>query len=138
LTGYVIDASAMGPLIIADEANELIESLPEILSSDFALVPQHWHLEVANLGRMAIRRNRTTERLLADAFQMLSAFTVIRDSETDRMAWTKTLNLAAQYDLTAYDAAYLELAIRTGRTLVTHNNALKQVAARANVNILSK
>ena len=74
MTEYIIDASAMGPLIIPDERDELIENLPEILFSDLALVPQHWRLEVANLARMAIRKRRLTEPLLAEAFEALSVF----------------------------------------------------------------
>ena len=138
MTGFVIDASAMGPLIIPDEANELIDALPDILASDEALVPQHWRLEVANLARMAIRKRRLTEPLLAEAFQALSVFDVLLDTQTDTHAWTISLELAAKHNLTAYDAAYLELAIRSDRTIVTNDAALQRAAAAEKVSILSR
>jgi predicted nucleic acid-binding protein len=138
LSGYIIDASAMGPLIIPDEAGDLIAALPEILASDEALVPQHWRLEVANLARMAIRKNRLTEPLLIDAFKALSSFDIVIDAQTDALAWTASLDLAARHNLTAYDAAYLELAIRSGRTIVTNDNALAIAATREKVGVLRK
>jgi predicted nucleic acid-binding protein len=45
--------------------------------------------------------------------------------------------LAALHDLTAYDAAYLELAMRRGCTLVTSDKALSRAAKRAGVTTLS-
>ncbi len=136
MNGYIIDAAAMGPLIIPDEANELIGILPEALGSDKALVPQHWRLEVANLARMAIRKRRLTERLLVDAFVALSVFTVILDSETDRYSWKNTLDLATRHDLTAYDAAYLELALRTDRAIITRDKALIRAASAETIAII--
>lgn len=127
-----------GPADYPDEANELIEALPDILASDDALVPQHWRLEVANLARMAIRKRRLTEALLADAFQALAVFDMIIDTQTDSRAWTLTLDLAARHNLTAYDAAYLELAMRSGRAIVTNDTALKRASASEMVEILSK
>jgi predicted nucleic acid-binding protein len=138
LTLYIIDASAMGPLIIPDEAGELIDTLPDILYSDQAMVPLHWRVEVANLARMAIRKRRLTETLLIDAFGALSVFDLIIDDQTDALAWTTILALAGKHNLTAYDAAYLELAMRTSRTIVTHNKALIDAAVRENVGVLTK
>ncbi len=137
MTDYVIDASSMGPLIVPDETDELIATLPSILSSDLALVPSHWHLEVANLARMAIRKRRLTEPLLAKAFEALSVFTVLVDDLTERAAWSKTLKLAATHDLTAYDAAYLELSLRTGRTLVCKDKRLIRASEREGVELIT-
>jgi predicted nucleic acid-binding protein len=138
LTLYIIDASVMGPLIIPDEAGELIETLPDILFSDEAMVPLHWRVEVANLARTAIRKRRLTEALLIDAFGALSVFNLIIDDQTNALAWTSLLALAGKHNLTAYDAAYLELAIRTARTIVTSDKALIDAAVRENVGVLTK
>ena len=87
---------------------------------------------------MAIRKRRLTEALLADAFQALAVFDMIIDTQTDSRAWTLTLDLAARHNLTAYDAAYLELAMRSGRAIVTNDTALKRASASEMVEILSK
>jgi predicted nucleic acid-binding protein len=41
------------------------------------------------------------------------------DTQTSDRAWTDTSDLAQRYRLSAYDSAYLELAVRTGSTLAT-------------------
>jgi predicted nucleic acid-binding protein len=135
LTSYVVDASVMGPLVIPDESGELLSGLLDILRSDEAMVPQHWRLEVANLARMGVRKQRLTEALLTEAFGALAVIKVVVDPLTSEMAWQHTLELAARYDLTAYDAAYLELAGRTRRTLVTQDKALRRATRREGVGL---
>ncbi len=130
MIGYVIDASVMGPLMIDDEAETLLPELSPILASGQAIVPQHWHLEVANIARMAVRKKRLTEANLVEVFKSLSMLPVAVDDRTTRMAWARTLQLASRHDLTAYDAAYLELAIRDGLILLTGDKALIRAAGR--------
>ena len=63
---------------------------------------------------------------------------MIVDDQTERAAWNKTLKLAATHDLTAYDAAYLELALRTGRTLLCKDKGLKRASLREGVDVIDK
>ena len=61
-----------------------------------------------------------------------------RDSdETSDRAWNATLGLARELDLTLYDAAYLELAIRTGNPLASCDGQLLAAAARRRVEVLA-
>ena len=46
------------------------------------------------------------------------------------------MSLAREHGLTAYDAAYLELAMRLGLPLATGDRDLKSAAARAGVVLL--
>ena len=55
------------------------------------------------------------------------------DEETNVQAWGSTLALARQYDLSAYDAAYLELAMRRGLPLATLDEDLEAAAAAVGV-----
>jgi predicted nucleic acid-binding protein len=59
------------------------------------------------------------------------------DVETDLHAWTETLDLARQEGLALYDAAYLELAIRTGSSLASFDQDLVQAARRRGVEVLT-
>lgn len=43
---------------------------------------------------------------------------------------------AASHALSAYDAAYLELAMRSGSSLITTDQALKKAATKAGVELL--
>lgn len=60
------------------------------------------------------------------------------DDETDRHAWGATLSLADRFNLTPYDAAYLELAIRRGLPLATLDKALRQAAGTLGVVLLGQ
>ena len=51
------------------------------------------------------------------------------DPETDTHAWTMTLRLADRFDLTLYDAAYLELALRRSAPLATLDEALRSAGS---------
>ncbi|HEX3573441.1 MAG TPA: type II toxin-antitoxin system VapC family toxin [Rhodopila sp.] len=64
------------------------------------------------------------------AISRLATMPIISDLDADTYAWTTTLNLADRFQLTPYDAAYLERAQRRKRPLATLDRALR-TAARA-------
>lgn len=138
MTGYVVDASAIGPLIIPDEANNGHDFMFAVLAGNQTSVPQHWRLEVANLGRSAVRRQRLDHAHLALALAELSRFALEIDQETNQHAWGRSFELAIRHGLTPYDAAYLELAMRLGRTLVTNDRALIRAASAEHLDYLTQ
>jgi len=133
----VVDASVLGPLIVPDERDELIPLVFQALSAGNAVAPQHWRLEVANLARMAVRRGRLNDDALVPVFADLRDMIVEVDSQTDRCAWAETLELSRRHDLTAYDAAYLELALRSGLALATRDGRLARAATAEGVALIS-
>ena len=58
----------------------------------------------------------------------LASLRIKVDEETPAQAWTDTLKLARSQNLSAYDAAYLELAQRLGLPLATLDSRLKDAA----------
>jgi len=77
-----------------------------------------------------------TTRLDAELIQrglIAAPLPVTVDEETAARAWADTLNLARAHDLTAYDAAYLEPALRLGLPLATLDDKLKAACAAAGV-----
>jgi len=58
------------------------------------------------------------------------------DGETASHVWTATAQLAEQHKLTAYDATYLELALRRGLPLATRDKPLAAAAQKAGVELL--
>ena len=79
-----------------------------------AVVPSIWSLEAANATIMGERRKRLDEARSRRFFVLLEALPIILDEETGTRAFGDTVALARTYQLSAYDAAYLELAIRRG------------------------
>lgn len=134
---YVLDASIFGPIILPDEASVHIEQMRDIVTTGDNIVPAHWSLEVANMGRMAVIRNRLTQPQLEQNLKAVSLFPIIIDADTASNAWGSTLALAVKHGLTLYDAAYLELAIRTERVLVSFDAALIAAATEENVKVIT-
>jgi predicted nucleic acid-binding protein len=136
LSGVVLDASVLGPLLIPDEADREHPALIEILRAGAALVPAHWHLEVASLGRSAVRRQRLQATALAARLSDFAAFEVEVDLDTPVRAWREIATLAERHTLTPYDAAYLELAIRRDALLLCDDQALCDAAQAEGVELL--
>jgi predicted nucleic acid-binding protein len=129
----VIDASSVGPLILPDEAENLIPGLVQALGDEVCITPGHWRFEVGNLALMAVRRKRVEVDDIVDGLNDLDAFTIATDTEGSDLAWGRTLTLARDHGLTLYDAAYLELAMRRSLSLYSSDRALLAVAASVGV-----
>src|SRR3954447_18981818 len=130
---FVLDGSVSLAWYFKDELNNYAEAVRERLDRTRAVVPALWPLEIANAVLMGERRKRSTEAQAATWLGILSAFPVVIDDETNGRAWSDTLNLARAQDLSAYDAAYLELAMRRGLPLATLDARLKAAAAAVGV-----
>ena len=70
------------------------------------------------------------------AEQSLGRLRITVDSETDRHAWSATTELSQTHNLTVYDAAYLELAVRSRQPLATGDAAMLRAAREVGVDVL--
>ena len=120
----------------ADEASAAIDALLDRTRDVGAIVPALWHWEVANVINGAVRRERLTVADAGVRLNLLAALPIATDAEATARAWRETLALAQAQSLTAYDAAYLELAIRHGIELATSDTALRAAAGRVGVALL--
>jgi predicted nucleic acid-binding protein len=99
-------------------------------------VPSLWHLEIANVLALAERRGRIFPAESAELIALLEMLEIVVDGETSVRAFTRRLDLAREERLTAYDAAYLELAMRLGVPLASKDGDLCDAAERLGVNVL--
>ena len=134
MTQIVLDASITTGWMLEDEQGPLSLSVLEAVRQDGAIAPQHWQFEVANSLLFAERRNRLRPGRALIHLQSLSDLPIEIDDSTNLEA---TLSWAARYELTFYDAVYLELAIRRERSLATIDGDLAQAAESAGVEIFS-
>ena len=98
-----------------------------------ALVPVTWGLEVANVIAKAEAKALVTEARSGAFLELLEGMDVEVDSATFAHALSDTLQLARQYKLSAYDASYLELALRSGLPLATLDEDLQKAAKKTRV-----
>jgi predicted nucleic acid-binding protein len=133
VTDIVIDASLTLAWCFKDELTEAATRLLEELRSSVAAVPLLWSIEVANVLALAERRKRITFAESAQLIALLGTLEIDVDRETSALAFTRILDLAREERLTAYEAAYLELAMRLGVPLASKDGDLCDAAERVGV-----
>jgi predicted nucleic acid-binding protein len=126
---FVLDGSVTMAWFFKDETDAYAEAVEDALVRAEAIVPALWPLEIVNTLVVGERRKRSTEAQAATWLSYLRALPIVVDDETAVQAWGDTLNLARAHQLSAYDAAYLELAIRRGLPLATLDENLGAAAA---------
>ena len=133
---FVLDSSMAVAWSFEDETDDYADRVQRQLSTKRAIVPVLWPLEVANALLVGERRKRSTEADTARWTAMLAGLPITIDDRTNSQAWSATLALARVHGLSAYDAAYLELAIRRSLPLATLDEQLKAAAKASGVTLL--
>ncbi|MCL2441761.1 MAG: type II toxin-antitoxin system VapC family toxin [Treponema sp.] len=134
---YVYDASYVSALIIPDEKNPKIDKLHKaVKEDDDILTPQLLWYEIASVFRNLNRRKRYTFEQITHFFPLLAAIRLKTDFETGEMYSDKLWGLGNFYNLSSYDAAYLELADRKKATLCTLDKNLIEAAKTHGVTII--
>jgi predicted nucleic acid-binding protein len=135
---FVLDNTVTMAWCFADEATKLTETLLRRLSNltDIATVPALWLYEVVNVTELAVRKGRITAEK-ADAFlESLADLPIEIENPALLQIFVSVRALVGQYKLTAYDASYLELAIRQNLPIATSDKALAKAAQAAGVNLV--
>ena len=130
---FVLDCSLTVAWFFEDETNAYAEAVEDSLEGAMAVAPSLWPLEVANALLVGERRKRATEAKAATFLVLLQSLPITIDDETATRAWRESLHLARAHQLSVYDAAYLELALRRGLPLATLDGKLKAAAAAVGV-----
>lgn len=133
---FVLDAS-VALLWLAPETNpagaDYAATTLAALKNSQAVVPSLLALEIANVVAKLEAKGVVTEADSQRYITLLGRLNISVDQATAAHALGDTLNLARRYQLSAYDAAYLELALRTGLALATLDAALAKAATNAGV-----
>jgi predicted nucleic acid-binding protein len=130
---FILDSSVTMAWYFKDEANPYANAVRKSLSKARALAPVLWPFEVANILVQGERRGRST---LAEATKWLDYLHLLPirvDQQSLVRAWTEVMHTARTYHLSAYDASYLELAIRMALPLAALDDPLKSAASLAGV-----
>lgn len=130
MSGLVLDASMALAWCFEDEADAYADAVLDSLRRRKPIAPGLWALEVANALLASQRRGRirAADRLARLAF--LADLDVNLENTPTPAVFGEISRLADAHDLSVYDAAYLELAIRRSQPLATQDQRLR-AAARA-------
>jgi predicted nucleic acid-binding protein len=133
---FVLDCSVAISWCLVDEDNDYANAILVMMPNAEAFVPGIWSLEIANVLLVAERRNRMTKEQSEEAITLLQSLLIKVDSATNTSVFSAILDLGRQEGLAAYDAAYLELALRLGLPLATIDARLAEAATRCGVNLV--
>jgi len=130
---FILDASVTACWCFSDEQSAIADSAMDRLLDDEALAPALWTIEIRNILIVNERRGRI-EPDDADAFLLeLTRLPIRVRNDTDERA---LVTLARKHRLTAYDAAYLDLAVRTGNLLATLDRPLADAARAEGIQLI--
>jgi predicted nucleic acid-binding protein len=132
---FVLDASVAAAWFFPDEAAEYTEAMLERLRGSGAVVPEIWFREIANVLLAAERRQRLTEAQTARLLQFLQSLPISVTEREPNGAMEAVLALGREQNLSAYDASYLELAMREGLPLATQDRRMQAAAQRVGVEL---
>jgi predicted nucleic acid-binding protein len=128
---FVLDASLTLAWVFDEEETERSRDVLRQMVEHAVVVPSIWPLEVANAVLIGLRAGRFSDDEALRFVEALVGLDVEVDAQAHRTAFVGLLPLAREYGLSIYDAAYLELALRTGAPLATFDAGLARAARSA-------
>src|SRR5437868_4294128 len=130
---FVLDASMTLSWAFESESTPLTIAVLKSLETVHAIAPALWSFEVASVLRTAERKGRIDAAAQAVFLERLRLLPVAIEQRPAIWLAQQILPLARAHQLSAYDAAYLELAIREGLPLATLDDDLRRAAPAAGV-----
>lgn len=123
----VLDASTALAWIYAREKPDEAACAERVLQATAEMevvVPSLWHTEIANALLVGERRKIITEAQAFDYLARLARLPIATDNVVPAARQDQVMAIARAYRLSAYDATYLDLALRTGAVLATFDGKL--------------
>lgn len=138
MNGFVLDASVALRWFLDNPMPPFANRVKQhLLKGARAVVPALWHLEMSNGLVVALRRSILTATDVDQAVIDLEQFvTQAVDTETSVVSVRQSLATARAFQLSAYDAVYLDLARSQRLTLATLDDRLRAAATQAGVSLL--
>jgi len=135
IAAIAVDASIAVVWFLPDEVSHIADEALRRLNHGIAVVPDlFWH-EMRNVLMISYRRQRLS---LEEVWRSMRRLEQLRITTSPVANNTLILTLAERHALTAYDAAYLALAVEQDLPLATLDRKLSEAARRERVPLLSQ
>lgn len=126
---FVVDCSVAARWLLPDEATPYTEAVFDLLAAQDVVVPALFLSEFANVFLKLSRQRKLSADQATGAVERFARLGLDIDRQTPDPE--RLFSLAGQYGLSAYDATYLELALRRGVPLACWDGGLKAAAEKA-------
>lgn len=131
---FVLDCSVAMSWCFKDESDPYAMAVLGRIQESSAVVPALWRLETANVILIAERRRRIEPVDSIRIVDFLSGLPIVVD-ENEIADLDRILELSRAYNLTPYDATYLDLAKRLVLPIATLDDALIKTSQKAGVQL---
>ena len=126
MVACIVDNSVVVAWLYPGQATAYTERLLERSGSSTLHASFIWPAEFANAASVMVKRGILTDELGAEMIRMVDAFDLVVDRTPADLR--QIYQISRRYGLSAYDASYLELAIRLKLPLATRDAALKKAS----------
>ena len=133
MTPIVIDNSVFLAWCMGDEEEPTANSAMQQVIEQGGVAPRIWWYELRNALLVNERRGRISPQQVSDTLADSLALGILMDDEHDE---SRLLDLARRYELTVYDAAYLEVAVRRSLPLATLDLRLRRAAETVGIAVV--
>jgi len=132
---FVLDCSVTMAWCFKDEQDPYAEGVLRLLQTADAVVPAIWALEVMNVLLVAERKGRLSPAESEKFTGLLSMLPITIDSAPGISS--RVMDLGRAYNLSAYDATYIELALRKGLPVATRDEAIRHALNTLGIPLVS-
>lgn len=129
MTNVVIDASVIVSWFLPDETNGKYDDILNRMDKIKINVPSIFEYELMNIIINATKKKRIDFSTALQIFDIVWRYPIVVESPIK----TRVFEIAHAQDLTAYDAAYLELAMRLHVPLITYDKVLLNAAKKVKI-----
>ncbi len=137
MSRFVLDASIVLTWCFPDENAAIAQHVATMFKQGgTAVAPSFWPHEVLNALLVGEKRKRISEKLVRSFLDDLATLPIALEQFPAEVVFERIQRLSREHGLTAYDAAYLDLALDSGLPLATLDEDLMRAGKKARVRLV--
>jgi predicted nucleic acid-binding protein len=134
---FVLDASVVLTWCFPDENAALAQHVAGMFKrGDTAVAPSFWPHEILNALLVGQKRKRISKELVRSFLEDLATLPIMLEPLPAEIVFSRIQRLSREHGLTAYDAAYLDLALDKGLPLASLDEDLARASKKARVRLV--
>ena len=139
MSRFVLDASVVLTWCFPDENASMAEHVADMFKrGDTAIVPSFWPHEVLNALLVGEKRKRISRELVRSFLDDLARLPIMLEQFPAAIVFDRVQHFSRLHGLTAYDAAYLDLAADSGFPLATLDEDLMRACKKARIRLVQE
>ena len=137
MSRFVLDASVVLTWCFPDENAAMAQRVAGMFKQGgTAIAPSFWPHEILNALLVGEKRKRISKELVRSFLDDLAALPVVLERFPVEVVFDRIQRLSREHGLTAYDAAYLDLALDSGLPLATLDEDLARASRKTRVRLV--